>query len=127
MFISSPRSPSKSHTKPRNWPETFEALISSDIQEDFVFQKERGSRQHPAPSQGHHQGLSKQETWLHSLHPVPRSSTSQVLLLLTIFHQRMLSCVLTSFLKTTGGIQAEGLVQGEPLRSPSPLKPEALS
>lgn len=67
------------------------------------------------PSQGHHQSLSKQETWLHSLHPVPRSSTSQVLFLLTIFHQRMLSCVLTSFLKTTGGIQAEGLVQGEPL------------
>lgn len=39
-FTSSPMSPSKSHTKPRNWSKTPEALTSSNVQEDFAFQEE---------------------------------------------------------------------------------------
>lgn len=81
-----------------------------------------------SPSQGHHTAKAFPSRRHGSAPPaIPRSGAAQVRLLLTIFHQRSLSCVLTSFLKATGGIQAEGLVQGDPLRSPPPLKPEALS
>lgn len=99
MFIFSPSSPSKPSCEPRNWSETFEAPSSSDVQEDFGFQEERGCWPDPAP----HKDIPKTlpTRTYGSQCPIPMSSTAQVWFLLTIFHQWMLSCVLVSLLKTT--------------------------
>lgn len=94
--------PSKPSSEPRNWSETFEAPSSSDVQEDFAFQEEQGSWPGPTP----HKDIPKTlPTWMYgSQCPIPMSTTAQVWFLLTIFHQWMLSCVLTSLLKTTQSI-----------------------
>ena len=125
-FISSPASPSKSRAEPRNWSETFAAPTSSGTGGLWLPGGARISAG-SSHSQGHRQSLPEQETRLRSPRPVPTSSAARVLSSLTIFHQPTLPCELTSFLEATGGIRAGEPVQGEPLRSRPPLKPEVLS